>query len=341
LGILIVFADKILYKDNSINTVKVGLVAPADSQLSKMAYSLVEEMDSYKEACEFVNIPDADTGCSMLNAEEIKALVIVPDNIIHSVMAGEDNPVRVIYNQDGSLDTYTLSAIFDSTSSMLATAQAATSALFNVAYKLNLPQESLNLLEDDINQMYMEYVLRRMDTFVKTELLATDNYSTTEYYLASGILLLLSFAGIVFISLIKDNSKTYITQLKIAGMSPFHVMASQFVSISAVLYIIYIFIYIICCISGLIWQVPDTHLSVSGFIYVIPSIMFITLVIIFVSYLPANQAGSAMILFILIFIMAYTGGGIMPQKLLPVFVEKCSHYSPFYYMLKLTARGLF
>jgi hypothetical protein len=338
---IILFGDKILYKNNSINTVKVGIIASADSSFSQMAYSMVEEMDSYKQACEFVYLTSEEQGITMLNNEEIKALVMVPDNIIKSIISGENNPIQVIYNQDGSLDTYTLSSIFESTASMLATAQAATCTIYGMAYKLDLSSQALDYINDDINQMYFTYVLSRMDMFINKELNATGSYSTTSFYLTSGILLLLSLTGIIFISFVKGNNNSYLTKLKIAGINKFQLALSQFIAIAVSIYILYVLIYILCIVLGLFVEGIDITPSLQGLIYIIPAIIVITLVIIISAYLPANYAGSCMILFIFILCAAYVGGGIVPEKLLPPFVAKYTTWSPFYYMLKLTARGLF
>jgi len=104
---IILLSNQLLYTDNSIETVKVGLVADASSNYAKMAYSMVADMDSYRTTCEFVEVASESTGEQMLQSGEIKALIVIPDNIINSIMYGEDNPITVMYNEDGTLETHT------------------------------------------------------------------------------------------------------------------------------------------------------------------------------------------------------------------------------------------
>ena len=122
LSVVVLLSNRLLYNEQTIEPVNVGLVADASSPYAKMAYSMVSEMDSYRATCRFIEIASEDHGKQMLENDEIKALIIIPDNIINSIIYGEDNPITVIYNQDGTLDTYTLNEVFKSTSSMLATA---------------------------------------------------------------------------------------------------------------------------------------------------------------------------------------------------------------------------
>ena len=151
-------SNQLLYTDNSIETVKVGLVADASSNYAKMAYSMVADMDSYRTTCEFVEAASESTGEQMLQSGEIKALIVIPDNIINSIMYGEDNPITVMYNEDGTLETHTLNEVFKSTSSMLATAQAATTIIYRTAYNLNLPADVLSAISSETDSMYLDYV---------------------------------------------------------------------------------------------------------------------------------------------------------------------------------------
>ena len=61
----------------------------------------------------------------------------------------------------------------------------------------------------------MDYVLSRTELYIKEDLQLTGAYTPYQYYMVSGLLLLLFFSGIVFLSFIKGNSDTLRLRLKL------------------------------------------------------------------------------------------------------------------------------
>jgi len=239
LSVVVLLSNRLLYNEQTIEPVNVGLVADASSPYAKMAYSMVSEMDSYRATCHFIEIASEDHGRQMLANDQIKALIIIPDNIINSIIYGEDNPITVIYNQDGTLETYTLNEVFKSTSSMLATAQAATTIIYQGAYQMGLPDTALDQIATDADNLYMDYVLSRTELYIREDLQLTGAYTPYQYYIVSGLLLLLFFSGIVFLSFIKGNSDTLRLRLKLHGITGAHIIISQYLTLTITLFMIY------------------------------------------------------------------------------------------------------
>jgi hypothetical protein len=338
---IILLSNQLLYTDNSIETVKVGLVADASSNYAKMAYSMVADMDSYRTTCEFVEVASESTGEQMLQSGEIKALIVIPDNIINSIMYGEDNPITVMYNEDGTLETHTLNEVFKSTSSMLATAQAATTIIYRTAYNLNLPADVLSTISSETDSMYLDYVLNRMDIFTDMELHVTGNYNPYQYYTASGILLLLFFSGIVFLAFIKGNSDALIFKLKLKGIKKAHIWISQYLAIFLSISILYVFLFLLCRTIGEISGYSFLQMHFYGLISAFPAIALITFILLLIGYLPAGYAGSCTILFLTIFVLAYTGGGIVPIRILPDFIQNFADKTPYYHLLTQLCKGFY
>ena len=341
LSVVVLLSNRLLYNEQAIEPVNVGLVADASSPYAKMAYSMVSEMDSYQATCRFIEIASEDQGRQMLENGEIKALIIIPDNIINSIMYGEDNPITVIYNQDGTLETYTLNEVFKSTSSMLATAQAATTIIYQGAYQLGLPDYALDQIAADADTLYMDFVLSRTELYVKEELQLTGAYSPYQYYMASGLLLLLFFSGIVFLSFIKGNSTTLCLRLKLHGINRIHIMISQYMTLTIALLLIYIVLFFGCLAGGMICHFTPLQFHISGFFNGIPAILFIGFVILLIGYLPAGYSGACLLLFLTAFLLAYTGGGIVPVRLLPDFIQNFAEHTPYYQLLDHLCNGFY
>ena len=62
LSVVVLLSNRLLYNEQAIEPVNVGLVADASSPYAKMAYSMVSEMDSYRTTCRFIEIASEDHG---------------------------------------------------------------------------------------------------------------------------------------------------------------------------------------------------------------------------------------------------------------------------------------
>lgn len=333
LSVVVLLSNRLLYNEQTIEPVNVGLVADASSPYAKMAYSMVSEMDSYRATCHFIEIASEDHGRQMLANDQIKALIIIPDNIINSIIYGEDNPITVIYNQDGTLETYTLNEVFKSTSSMLATAQAATTIIYQGAYQMGLPDTALDQIATDADNLYMDYVLSRTELYIREDLQLTGAYTPYQYYIVSGLLLLLFFSGIVFLSFIKGNSDTLRLRLKLHGITGAHIIISQYLTLTITLFMIYTILFFSCMTGGTIGHFAPLQFHISGFFAGIPAILFIGFVILLIGYLPTGYSGACLLLFLTAFLLAYIGGGIVPVRLLPDFIQNFAEHTPYYQLL--------
>ncbi len=337
----VIFANKILYKNNTMSIVKVGLVADTESGYMQKAYSLVSEMDSYRQTCEFVEVTSRDEGLSLLENGEINALIIIPDNLLNSIMYGGDNPIEVVYNPDGSLETYTINEVFISTSSMLATTQAATTTIYSLAKNMGLSDEALKSISDETDQMYFNYILSRTEIFEKEELNVTGSYTGEQFFLSTGLLIMLFFCGIVFMFFVKGNNNAYILKLKSSGINRFQILLSQFFNIIFSLYIIYLVFYFAALFVCMIFKTEIMVLRPAALTSIIPAVIFIALLVLAFGYLPAGYTGSCMILFFTTLVLAYIGGGIIPERLLPEFISSFAGNTPYHYLLETLCNGLY
>ncbi|MGN0396028.1 MAG: ABC transporter permease, partial [Coprococcus sp.] len=214
-------SDKLLYKSKSA-PVQVGILMQADSEYSKSAYSFVQNMDSYKSMCSFVEVSSRNEGMELIKSSDINALVIVPDNILTSIINGTNTPIEVVYSGDGSIQTFVLNELFSSTSSFLGTSQAAIYTVLSLCRELNIPDETYEQNSNDINALFLTHVLSRAGLFDRQELNVTGSYTVIEHYSAALILILLSICSIMFMSFLKAYNQSVFNLLKANGLNRFH-----------------------------------------------------------------------------------------------------------------------
>ncbi len=325
--ILVMNSDKLVYKSKS-EVINIGIIMQADSAYSKSAYDLISNMDSYKSTCEFINIHSKDEGIEALDNGLINALIIVPDNIISSIIDGTNTPVEVIYPEDGSLQTFILNELFVSTSSLLGTSQAAIYSVLSLCRELDISENDYQQASAEINRLFLNHVLSRTDLFETEELHVTGNYTVIEHYTAALIFLLLSLSSIMFMSFFRSHNQAVINLLKANGINRFHTALSQFISVWSVLYLFYMVIYILFGIISKLNSLFSVYINLRGFIVGILLSAIIAATATIISKLPVSLSGCSLLLFVFILIIAYTGGLIVPELLLPKIFGNICPYTP-------------
>lgn len=320
-------ADKLVYQNKS-ETVNIGILMQADSEYSNSAYNMISNMDSYKSICNFIDIESRDEGMELLDNGSVNALIIVPDNILSSIMDGTNTPVEVIYPEDGSLQTFILNELFVSTSSLLGTSQAAIYSVLSLCRELDISGDDFQQASTAINNLFLNHVLSRTDLFKSETLNVTGSYTVIEHYTAALIFLLLSLCSIMFMSFFRSHNQAVVNLLKANGINKFQTALSQFLSVWSVLYLFYIVIYILLGTVSKLHGFFSVSINIKGLVLGILLSSMIAITAAIVSRLPVSLAGCSLLLFLLILMTAYTGGLIVPELLLPKIFKNICPYTP-------------
>lgn len=321
-------ADDILYSKSSLEHLSIGIVMRADSKSARMAYTTIKEMDSYQSSCIFTEIDDKDTALSMLEDKKLFAVIYVPDNIISDIMDGTNTPVEVYYSDLNSIDTFVLNDLFRSTSSMLGISQAAIYSVQAIGRDMALPEETQNILSNDINAMFLSRVLNRASTFAISELNAVRSANTTTFYTCAAIVFMMMLSGAVFIPFVTDVPASYKTRLKAYHMGAGCRFLSNFISILVWEYILYMAVYITLSILSVFSGSPQIRLSISGVLFGFVISVMIALFINVICSVPAGTHGCTLLLAVTALIFAYLSGFFIPESLLPNFAKDICRLSP-------------
>lgn len=321
-------ADDILYTESNREPLSIGIVMSADSKTARMAYNTIEDMDSYRSSCIFTEIDDKDTALSMLKDQKLFAVIYVPDNIISDIMDGTNTPVEVYYSDLNSIDTFVLNDLFRSTSSMLGISQAAIYSVQAIGRDMALPEDTQNMLSNDINAMFLSRVLNRASTFAVNELNAVRSANTTTFYTCAAIIFMMMLNGAVFIPFVTDIPASYKTRLKTYHMGAGCRFLSNFISIFVWEYMLYMIVYIALSILSIFSRSLQIHQSISGVLFGFALSAMIALFINVICSVPAGTHGCTLLLAVTALIFAYLSGFFIPESLLPNFAKEICRLSP-------------
>lgn len=86
-----------------------------------LALGMVSNMESLSSMVTIKQTTSEDEAKAMLDSGEVKAAVIIPEGMIHTIMSGtNDLPARIIYPGEPSIETVIFRQIVDSLSQMVA-----------------------------------------------------------------------------------------------------------------------------------------------------------------------------------------------------------------------------
>ncbi len=337
---ILLTSDKLVRKDTP-SPVNVGIAMKADSDYAMTAYRFIKDMESYKSICNFVEVPSKDAGIKLLEQKEIDTFIYVPDNILSDIMNGTNTPVEIIYPENGSLQTLVLNELFTSTASFLGTSQAAIYTVLSLSRELEIPDETYAQISEDINALFFNHVLSRYNLFETKELAATGKYSIPEYYAAAILLILLFLCSILFLPFLKSYNRAVKNQLKANGINTLRICISHFTAICSILYLFYIILY---CASGMISGTVNLFtitINPMGFAIGLVISAVISFIAILTSLAPVSLSGCSLLLFMVILLIAYSGGLLIPELLLPDLFKNICPYTPGNILLNLLCRCIY
>ena len=112
----------------------VVFVMPKNAGLHySLALGMVSNMESLSSMVTIKQTTSEDEAKAMLASGEVKAAVIIPEGMIHTIMSGtNDLPARIIYPGEPSIETVIFRQIVDSLSQMVASSQTGVYALYEI-----------------------------------------------------------------------------------------------------------------------------------------------------------------------------------------------------------------
>lgn len=112
----------------------VVFVMPKNAGLHySLALGMVSNMESLSSMVTIKQTTSEDEAKAMLDSGEVKAAVIIPEGMIHTIMSGtNDLPARIIYPGEPSIETVIFRQIVDSLSQMVASSQTGVYALYEI-----------------------------------------------------------------------------------------------------------------------------------------------------------------------------------------------------------------
>lgn len=195
-------------------------IAVNDSSLSTgMALNLLEaNVDS--DTLKIITGTEEDIYRHLKNGTII-AGIILPENVIDSVMSGENYPITVAFPDNCGLEALVFTEITDALTNILVSSQSAIYAAEDFCYKYSTVSVSKEI-NKKLNNMYIADALGRKKHFSITTINTTKSLPIMTYYGIAAIVLFMVFFVVNFQCLHEGVNKTFLRQIKGQGLNSFH-----------------------------------------------------------------------------------------------------------------------
>ena len=223
----------------------VVFVMPKNAGLHySLALGMVSNMESLSSMVTIKQTTSEDEAKAMLDSGEVKAAVIIPEGMIHTIMSGtNDLPARIIYPGEPSIETVIFRQIVDSLSQMVASSQTGVYALYEIYNDFDATEKQQDKANTQLNDLYINSVLERNALFqivgndskennLLDEEVSSDTTPATDFvlvgYLCSGLALLFLLSGINLCFFFVTPNRAVLPALSRLGLSDSFCLLADF-----------------------------------------------------------------------------------------------------------------
>lgn len=331
-GTIAFCGQSVLYQDAVSGRIQIAVAAEGSSENTELALSFLEHMETVASLCSFVYTSEAE-GMEMLESGEAAALLVVPETLVEDIISGANTPVRVILAPGMDVSSALVEEVTSAGAGTLGASQAGIYGAYDLYTRYGYETE-LSQAYDDLNQIYLTAALSRTSLFDGETVSATGELSVLEYYLASGIVLLLLLWGMTCGSFLEKDSRSLSRKLRIAGIGggkrTLVKCLTAFLTMAAGILILALLAAGIW--TGLRGQWPGELLARLPMLLPLCACACALTVCL---YQAAPTAGSGILLIFLVSAsLLFLAGGFVPSAFLPQSFENLSRFLPASWMME-------
>lgn len=192
-GAIAFYGTNVLYKDSSADKISIALVIEDESTLMDLAMTYLESSESVHSFCNLITTTKKEAA-QMLKDESVAASIHFPKNFSKDIITGKNTPATITFSKETGIEQLLFQELTAAASRILNYAQASIYSMGDIYDEYDF-REKRSVHYDYINRNTMQTALVRSDLFKTETLSSTEDLSVQDFYIITGILLLLFLAG--------------------------------------------------------------------------------------------------------------------------------------------------
>lgn len=211
---------------------KIAVVLPENDTLVNLGFGMLSGMESLKDYCEFIQT-DQSHAEEMLKKGEVYGIVYIPEGFVEDVLSGRNTPATVILPDNPGIETSLFRSVLNAGSNTLAYVQSGIYALTDTYSHFGMT-DRISSATDELNEYYIRFVINRNNMYDIQTLSATDSLTNTQYYICSGIVIIIIFSSFLLGSFITGESRGTQLMLKRSGIGHCYACSGRILAVSLI-----------------------------------------------------------------------------------------------------------
>ncbi|MDD3205350.1 MAG: ABC transporter permease [Lachnospiraceae bacterium] len=327
---------KLLYPSDVPTTVQIDLVTADTSDASRLAVNFISQMQSTKSMFTF-QFADEEKAYQDLHTGKAAAVMLLPTNMVESIIDGTNKPVQVIFADTSALSTLLLQELTSAGGQLLSSAQAGIYTITDLYIANNLT-EYLQASYDSINRTNLSYALARDQIFQRKSTSATGKLSVTAYYVCSAALLFLLLFGAACSFHLSAEPLSFCQKLKSMQIpNALVILVQWFVTFLSYLFITVLVLFLFYMVDGFLLpnDLGFPAFSISRIFVLLFLLIFISIFVVCIYRLTPNASTGILLLFVLSLLLLFLSGCFIPAAFFPDSLRTLSACLPTTYMQQL------
>lgn len=333
----------------------VVFVMPKNAGLHySLALGMVSNMESLSSMVTIKQTTSEEEARAMLESGEVKAAVIIPEGMIHTIMSGSnDLPARILYPGEPSIETVIFRQIVDSLSQMVASSQTGVYALYEIYDDFDATEKQQDKANSQLNDLYINTVLKR-DSLFSVQMVngtndasavrndhtdsnvglndTTSTISSTDLvlvgYLCSGLTLLFLLSGINLCFFFVAPNRAVPAALTRLGLSDSFCMLADFSAATVCQWLIFS---VICSLVGSIGfalGIVPSFLVGRALVACLVCAVFSCALALLICRICHGKQACMITTFAIALLVMYASGCLIPSAFLPNMLRRISAQLP-------------
>ena len=217
---------------------------------------------------------------------------------------------------------------------LLGTAQAGIYSGLDTTRAHEFTPEQIRELSNRVNFVYLDRVMNKTNYMKTIQAEDAGSVTFTQHYAAFAIILSLCFLAFLLIPYLQGTGNGICECMKLYHLNRGHILAANTLHTFIALYILFL----PCYIGISIWM---GHANLNGLLTIIPALLLIALLIAGIATFSRSTFSANICLLFVVLVLAYCGGGLLPDVLLPKVIQQIRPYLPGTYVMQIFCHALY
>ena len=308
--------------------VRFGFYDADDSQYSKMLVSYFQRNENFSSYITLVGAEPAELD-RMLADGEIDLYLIIPEDFAERLMRIDNVPIRAVVDASDKVKAVLYRNLLESYSRYISAVEVNAQAVYDLMSMEGYSRDEVESVNYSLSYDLIFTALGKDEFFNHIELERIEGVSLVNYYISSGIVLVIMYAGLLAgLSFLKERKCLASDRLRCAGKS----IVSQFFSkLTAFFVLCGIAVGVLAAVLNLS---GNMHFTAGSVLFIYAGLLVFCTIFMLISVFTQSVGSYSIFANMIILLLLVVGGGIIPIMYLPEAVARVARFTPNYWFIR-------